>query len=76
LLRDAVLPVRELGTCGVCRASALSLLGARHAVSALSATRPAHAEAYVIRRPILARNLDVTRPSEAACVPLQVLRDK
>src|SRR5438128_1635518 len=71
-LGEAVLPVSELVTLGEPCASALSLRGppALHAASAATLAQPAATSMTV------SRNVDVTVPSEAACMPLQVLGDK
>ena len=66
---DAALAVSELVTFGVL-ASEASLAGALHAASATTLAQPAAARARS------SCNLDVTVPSEAALVPLQVLGDK
>jgi len=70
LLDEAVLPASELVTFGCVRTSEASLAGALHAVSVTTLAQPAATRARI------SFSLDVTMPSEAACVPLQVLGDK
>ena len=65
-----VLAASEWVTLGRGCASAASLAGALHAVSPTTLAQPAATSTEI------ARSLDVTMPSEAACVPLQILADK